>query len=88
MLLGENISIWDDVAHPLQSGSPFDGEGVPRKKVQLVEKGVVKRLVYSRGSAERMKKSEYAGNVGSIEATGHGFPIPNEIGEAPMNIVF
>jgi len=87
-LFGENIAIWDDVAHPLQSGSPFDGEGVPRKKVQLVEKGVVKRLVYSRGSAERMKKSEYAGNVGPIEATGHGFPIPNEIGEAPMNIVF
>ncbi len=27
-LFGENIDIWDDVAHPLQSGSPFDGEGV------------------------------------------------------------
>jgi PmbA protein len=87
-LFGENISIWDDVAHPLQSGPPFDGEGVRRKNVQLVEKGVVKRLVYSRGSAERMKKSEYAGKVGPIEPTGHGFPIPNEIGEAPMNIVF
>src|SRR5262249_3638033 len=77
----------DDVAHPLQSGSPFDGEGVPRKKVQLVEKGVVKRLVYSRGNAQRVKKSGYAGKVGPIEATGHGFPIPNAIGEAPMNIV-
>ena len=87
-LFGENISIWDDVAHPLQSGSPFDGEGVPRQKVQLVENGVVKRLVYSRGSAARMKKSEYAGKVGPVETTGHGFPIPNEIGEAPMNIVF
>ena len=87
-LFGENISIWDDVAHPLQSGSPFDGEGVPRQKVQLVENGVVKRLVYSRGSAARMKKSEYADKVGLVEATGHGFPIPNEIGEAPMNIVF
>src|SRR6185437_14262272 len=29
-LFGENISIWDYVSHPLQSGSPFDGEGVPR----------------------------------------------------------
>lgn len=87
-LFGENISIWDDVAHPLQSGTPFDGEGVRRKKVQLVENGVVKRLVYSRGSTEKMKKSEYAGKVGLIEPTGHGFPIPNEIGEAPMNIVF
>ena len=87
-LFGENISIWDDVAHPLQSGSPFDGEGVHRKKVQLVEKGVVKRLVYARATAEKMKKSEYAGKVGPSEPTGHGFPLPNEIGEAPMNIVF
>jgi predicted Zn-dependent protease len=87
-LFGENISIWDDVAHPLQSGSPFDGEGVLRWRVQLVENGVVKRLVYARGTAEKMKNSEHAANVGPIEATGHGFPIPNEIGEAPMNIVF
>ena len=87
-LFGENISIWDDVAHPLQSGSPFDGEGVPRQRVQLVENGVVQRVVYSRGSAARMKNSAYAGKVGPIEATGHGFPIPNEMGEAPMNIVF
>jgi predicted Zn-dependent protease len=87
-LFGENISIWDDVSHPLQSGSPFDGEGVTRQKVQLVENGVVKRLVYSRGSAARMKKSEHADKVGPVQTTGHGFPIPNEIGEAPMNIVF
>jgi predicted Zn-dependent protease len=87
-LFGENIDIWDDVAHPLQSGSPFDGEGVRRKRVQLVEKGIPKHLVYARATAEKMKKSEYNGQVGPIEATGHGFPIPNEIGDAPMNIVF
>jgi predicted Zn-dependent protease len=87
-LFGENISIADDVYHPLQSGSPFDGEGVPRQRVQLVENGVVKRLVYARATADRMKRSEYAGKVGPIAATGHGFPIPNEMGEAPMNIVF
>ena len=87
-LFGENISIWDDVAHPLQSGAAFDGEGVRRQRVQLVGNGVVKRLVYARATAEKMKKSEYAALVGPIEPTGHGFPIPNEIGEAPMNIVF
>jgi len=87
-LFGENICIWDDVAHPLQFGSPFDGEGIQRQKVQLVENGVVRRLVYARASAEKMKKSEHAGKVGPIEATGHGFPVPNEMGEAPMNIVF
>jgi PmbA protein len=87
-LFGDNIDIWDDVAHPLQSGSPFDGEGLRRKRVQLVENGVVKRLVYARASAEKMKHSEHKGKVGPIEATGHGFPVPNEMGEAPMNIVF
>jgi PmbA protein len=87
-LFGENISIWDDVVHPLQSGSPFDGEGMRRQKVQLVEDGIVKRLVYARATAERMKKSEHADKVGPIEPSGHGFPIPNEMGEAPMNIVF
>ena len=87
-LFGENINIWDDVAHPLQSGTPFDGEGVHRQKVQLVENGVVKRLVYARVSAEKMKHSEYKDKVGPIEPTGHGFPLPNEMGEAPMNIVF
>jgi PmbA protein len=87
-VFGENIDIWDDVAHPLQSGAGFDGEGVRRQKVQLVEKGVVKRLVYARATADRMKQSEYKDKVGPIAATGHGFSLPNEMGEAPMNIVF
>jgi predicted Zn-dependent protease len=87
-LFGESINIWDDVAHPLQSGSPFDGEGVQRQRVQLVGNGVVNRLVYARATAERMKKSEHKDKVGPITATGHGFPLPNEMGEAPMNIVF
>ena len=52
-LFGDNINIWDDVSHPLQSGTPFDGEGIPRQRVQLVENGVVKRLVYARGQRER-----------------------------------
>ena len=86
-LLGDNITIWDDVAHPLQAGSPFDGEGVRRQRVPLVENGVVKRVVYARATAERMKRSEHAERVGTIEATGHGFPLPNEIGEMPLNIV-
>jgi len=87
-LFGDNITIWDDVAHPLQTGSPFDGEGVQRQKVGLVENGIVKRVVYARATAERMKRSEYKDQVGPIEATGHGFALPNEMGEMPLNIVF
>jgi PmbA protein len=87
-LFGDNITIVDDVAHPLQSGSPFDGEGVARKTIRLVENGIIKRVVYARATAERMKESEYREKAGPIEATGHGFPLPNEMGEMPLNIVF
>jgi predicted Zn-dependent protease len=76
-LFGDNIHISDDVAHPLQSGVPFDGEGVPRRKLTLVDGGVPRELAYSRSSAHRA----------GVEPTGHGFPLPNEIGEAPLNIV-
>jgi len=87
-LFGDNITIWDDVAHPLQVGSPFDGEGVRRQKLSLVENGIVKRVVYARATSERMKRSEYKDKVGPIAATGHGFALPNEMGEMPLNIVF
>ena len=87
-LFGDNIAIWDDVTHPLQSGSPFDGEGMPRKKTPLVENGIVRCVVYARATAARMRRSQYKDSAGPIEATGHGFPLPNEMGEMPLNIVF
>ncbi|HVI09576.1 MAG TPA: TldD/PmbA family protein [Candidatus Binatia bacterium] len=87
-LFGDNITITDDVAHPLQAGSPFDGEGMSRMKVPLVENGIVNRVVYARATAARMQKSEERNKVGTIAPTGHGFPLPNEVGEMPMNIVF
>ena len=87
-VFGENITVWDDVSHPLQSGAPFDGEGARRQRVRLVDKGVVQRLVYARSTARKMRESEHAAKVGPVEPTGHGFPLPNEIGEAPLNIVF
>jgi PmbA protein len=77
-LFGKNISITDDVYHPLQKGAPFDGEGMPRQKVLLVDRGIPKNLVYSRVSAKAARR----------KPTGHGFALPNEYGEAPMNLVF
>ncbi len=87
-IFGENINIWDDAYHPLQSGPAFDGEGMRRQRVHLVEKGVARSLVYARGTAAKIKNSEWRDKVGPIALTGHGFPLPNEYGEAPMNIVF
>jgi PmbA protein len=87
-LFGENITVWDDAYHPLQAGVPFDGEGVRRQRLKLIENGVVQRVTYSRSSAKRMQESEMARRVGPVQPTGHGFAVPSEIGEAPLNIVF
>ena len=87
-LFGKNITIEENAYHPLQSGAQFDGEGVPRQRVTLVENGVVKNLVYARGTASKMSASEVAGKVGEVKVTGHGFALPNDMGDAPMNIVF
>lgn len=76
-LLGKNITITDDVYHSEQLGAPFDGEGIPRQRVLLVDGGVPRNLVYSRRSAKRS----------GVRPTGHGFALPNEYGEAPMNLV-
>jgi predicted Zn-dependent protease len=75
-IFGDNITIRDDAFHPLQSGPPFDGEGVPRRPLALVERGVVREIAYSRQAAA----------VSGVAPTGHGFPLPNELGEAPGNI--
>jgi predicted Zn-dependent protease len=77
-LFGKNISITDDAYHRQQLGASFDGEGIPRQRVNLVENGVPRNLVYSRASAKKAK----------TKPTGHGFALPNEYGEAPMNLVF
>ncbi len=77
-VLGENITLHDDAYHPLQSGAPFDGEGIPRQKILLLDKGVPTNLVYSRATAKKMK----------ARPTGHGLSLPNDMGEAPMNLVF
>jgi len=76
-LLGKNITITDDVYHPGQLGAPFDGEGMPRQSVALIENGVPCNLVYSRRSAKRA----------NARPTGHGLALPNEYGEAPINLV-
>jgi predicted Zn-dependent protease len=77
-LFGDNVTIEDNVYHPFQLGVPFDGEGLMRKRIVLIDKGVAKNLVYDRLTARRM----------GVEPTGHGFPLPNATGAYPLNLVF
>lgn len=76
-VFGKNITIMDDAYHPLQAGAPFDGEGLARSAITLVENGVLKNLVHGRRSAAKF----------GTAPTGHGLPEPNGEGEAPMNLV-
>ena len=76
-LMGDNISIVDDVYHPQNLGMPFDFEGLPRQKVSLIENGVAKRVVYDRLTAKKAKK----------QSTGHALPQPNTHGPLPTNLI-
>lgn len=76
-VFGENVTIRDDVLHPLQRGVTFDAEGVPRQMVTLVERGIAKEVVHDRATAARA----------GVEPTGHGLPVPSAEGAHPMNLV-
>ncbi len=76
-ITGTNITITDDVYHPLASGVPFDYEGMPRQRVVLIEKGVARNVVYDRAYAERAQKT----------STGHALPTRFAYGPLPMNPV-
>jgi PmbA protein len=76
-LIGENVTLRDDYAHPLGSGIPFDFEGVPRQQVSLIERGVAKSVVYDSYYAAKLKHAN----------TGHALPAPNAEGPLPLNVV-
>lgn len=77
-ILGDNVSLDDDVFHPLQIGPPFDGEGYPKNKLSLINNGVLQSLASSRISAHRYPDAH---------PTGHELPLPNPLGETPVNLV-
>jgi len=76
-LFAPQIQVTDDVYHPLQAGGAFDGEGVPRRRLSLIDRGAPRELAYCRLAAHRA----------GVTPTGHGFAVPNEHGEAPANVV-
>jgi len=76
-IMGHNISIIEDAYHPDIAGTPFDFEGMPRKKVVLVAKGVACNLVHDRLTAKKAK----------CVSTGHALPQPNAHGPLPTNLV-
>lgn len=61
------ISIWDDGLDVSGWPLPFDLEGVPRQRVDIVCDGVAREAVYDRACAAKEGK----------ESTGHALPVTN-----------
>ncbi|MBE3520351.1 MAG: TldD/PmbA family protein [Firmicutes bacterium] len=62
-ITGENITIWDDGTDPSGFPMPFDVEGVPKKKVVLIENGVARGVVYSSLAAAREPGKKSTGHA-------------------------
>ena len=71
-----SISIWDDGADPRTLGAPFDFEGTPKQRVDLVSHGVFRSAVYDRRTAKEAGRA----------STGHGLPSPNPEGPFPLHV--
>jgi predicted Zn-dependent protease len=72
----ENVTIYDDATAPGTLGLPFDFEGVPRSRVELIRDGVFVGGVYD------LRTAKQAGTT----TTGHALPSPNPEGPFPLNL--
>jgi predicted Zn-dependent protease len=77
-ITSEKITIYDNALDPKAIAFPFDFEGVPKKKVMLIDKGVVKGVVYDSMAAVK----------GKTKSTGHALPATEAAaGALGLNIV-
>ena len=78
-----SVSIWDDATDPRTLGLPFDNEGTPKRKVDLVLGGVTSSLVHDRRTA-RLAGGESTGHGLGQESTG-AYPSNLFFGEGPSS---
>ena len=71
------VTIRDDGADPAGLPMAFDYEGLPKQRVELVERGACRNVVYDVQTAAR----------DGVASTGHGLPAPNPYGPFPLNMV-
>ncbi|MDQ3108216.1 MAG: TldD/PmbA family protein [Actinomycetota bacterium] len=71
------VSIWDDATDPRTLGLPFDNEGTPKRRHELVTAGVTTGVVHDRRTAR----------LAGVESTGHGLG-QEAAGAYPANLFF
>ncbi len=76
-VLNDKLTITDDAAEGPSAGMPFDYEGVPKRRLVLVDKGVARDLAHDRQTAREA----------GVRTTGHALPMPNTYGPLPSNLV-
>jgi predicted Zn-dependent protease len=77
-VMGENISIWDDGLSPAGLPASFDYEGVPKQRVDFIDHGVARAVVWD---------SYLAGKAGGdARSTGHALPAGATIGPLPLHL--
>jgi predicted Zn-dependent protease len=77
-IMSEKITISEDPFHPAMSFLPFDYEGIPRKKVVMVETGIARDGVYD----------SYYANMAGKSSTGNALQPDNNYGPYPKAMVF
>ena len=75
--LGDNVTVTDDYAHPLNPGQPFDYEGQPTQRLALIEGGVARNIVTDSYWAHKLGRAN----------TGHALPAPNAAGPQALHLV-
>jgi PmbA protein len=78
-IVDPRVSIWDDGLNLSGLPFPFDFEGVPKQRVDLIDEGVARGVVYD---------SYRAGKEEGKTSTGHALPAPNAMGPLPLNVFF
>jgi len=77
LITGENITITDEPDNPLFGTLLFDYEGVPKKKLTLIDHGKAGEAAYD----------TYYANIAGVEPTGHSVQPNNSYGPYPKNLV-
>ncbi|MDO8452200.1 MAG: TldD/PmbA family protein [bacterium] len=75
-VFGKNITIVDDPLDQTGFPMPFDFEGYPKQKLEIIKNGVLKNLVYD----------SYHANKYKAKNTGHALPAPNTSGPIPLHL--
>lgn len=67
----ERVSIWDDATDPRALGRPYDAEGTPKRRVDLVTNGVTVGLAHDRRSAALAGTESTGSSIGQESFGGY-----------------